>query len=582
MLHSLEKMLRNLDGKSYKMYKQIEGSYEEEWFQLHIDYVQGDPFAAPTRIRWVIPKSFVAFEEEWVGTKARKIAFVDYMTRQLASELVRISGRHSQQSSGKPDSHHGLTKGTGNSGLAMMDTPGQEMLERSSIAILKHHLDIRMTIGLPAAGRRILGLNAIQMLCNQLPLALKKIGASLDHASLQAQLMLADQQEDIRTFLRTNGYIAFVANGSILPRESGISNRPMHASQAVAFQSPASMEIEIPVRHRSAPIAGMGIRRGVTVIAGGGFHGKSTLLRSLERGVYPHIAVDGREFVITDTDAVKIRAEDGRSIERVNIQPFINHLPFGQDTTAFTTENASGSTSQAANIIEALEMGAKAILIDEDTSATNFMIRDQRMQALVHKEREPITPYMDHVRQLYEKQDVSTVIVTGGSGDYLEVSDQVIVMDAYVPQDATLQAREIVQSYPSHRSSDLEHEIDLMTSSRKLDSRSLMIPGSKQKVEAKNQTTIQYGRSWIDLAFLEQLLETSQTRAIAYALLWLQKQRKKNQSVSEAIDAVYTQIEERGLEAISPYYGAHPGDLAMPRRFEIAGALNRYRLLRMQ
>lgn len=71
----------------------------------------------------------------------------------------------------------------------------------------------------------------------------------------------------------------------------------------------------------------MGIPEGVTLIVGGGFHGKSTLLQALERGVYHHIAGDGREMVITRQDAVKVRAEDGRNIEKVNISAFINNLP---------------------------------------------------------------------------------------------------------------------------------------------------------------------------------------------------------------------------------------------------------------
>ena len=101
----------------------------------------------------------------------------------------------------------------------------------------------------------------------------------------------------------------------------------------------------------------MGIRKGITLIVGGGYHGKSTLLKALEAGVYNHIAGDGREFVITDDTAFKLRAEDGRSITGVDISPFIKNLPNKKDTVHFSTEDASGSTSQAANLMEALESG---------------------------------------------------------------------------------------------------------------------------------------------------------------------------------------------------------------------------------
>ena len=153
-----------------------------------------------------------------------------------------------------------------------------------------------------------------------------------------------------------------------------------------------------------------GFPQGITLIVGGGFHGKSTLLNALEAGVYNHKPNDGRELVITDPDVVKIRAEDGRSVSGVDISPFINNLPFGQETTQFSTENASGSTSQAANIMEALECEELLrMLVDEDTAATNFMIRDQRMQQLIAKDKEPITPFIDRVRQLYNEHNVSTI-----------------------------------------------------------------------------------------------------------------------------------------------------------------------------
>ena len=195
-------------------------------------------------------------------------------------------------------------------------------------------------------------------------------------------------------------------------------------------------------------ITGMGIRKGVTLIVGGGYHGKSTLLNALEYGIYNHIPDDGREFVVTNADAVKIRAEDGRSIQSLNIDPFISNLPFDQDTTEFSTANASGSTSQAANILEALEVGASTLLLDEDTLATNFMIRDIRMKTLIAKEKEPITPFVEHVRSLYEEKGISTVIVMGGSGDYFSLADVVIGMIEYSPHDLTSQAHQIVKENP--------------------------------------------------------------------------------------------------------------------------------------
>eukprot|EP00438_Fugacium_kawagutii_P004327 Skav220059 [mRNA] locus=scaffold1709:61262:63212:- [translate_table: standard] len=209
------------------------------------------------------------------------------------------------------------------------------------------------------------------------------------------------------------------------------------------------MEVSITLPH-AGTVTGMGITRGVSVIVGGGFHGKSTLLHALQLGIYNKVPGDGREHVVCEPSAVKIRAEDGRSVKCTDISPFINNLPFGKlavmgtmalwkATTEFSTGDASGSTSQAANIIEALEVGAMSLLVDEaprrqtdDTCATNFMIRDEKMKALVAPDKEPITAFVRKVRPLFEELGVSTILVVGGSGDFFTVADAVIMMDEWL------------------------------------------------------------------------------------------------------------------------------------------------------
>lgn len=181
---------------------------------------------------------------------------------------------------------------------------------------------------------------------------------------------------------------------------------------------------------------------------GGGYHGKSTLLSALERGVYNHIAGDGREYVITDPTAVKLRSEDGRLIREVDISLFINDLPNKKDTHRFSTPDASGSTSQAAGIVESMEAGSQVFLLDEDTSATNFMVRDSFMQSVIHREKEPITPFLERARDLYEKCGISTVLVAGSSGAFFHIADTVIQMDAYRPVDITEKVKGMLEEYP--------------------------------------------------------------------------------------------------------------------------------------
>jgi predicted ABC-class ATPase len=414
---------------------------------------------------------------------------------------------------------------------------------------------------------------------------------SLSHEQAKAFTDCVENQEFIRGQLEKMGLIAFVADGAILPRESGNSQRPLAHKEAVPFQSPDTLRVGFnlpnPVSARSSPgqkITGMGIPQGVTLIVGGGFHGKSTLLQALERGVYPHIPGDGREYVVTCRDAVKIRAEDGRRIEQVDISPFIINLPRGLDTRGFCTDNASGSTSQAANIVEALEMGAQALLLDEDTSATNFMVRDVRMQALVNKAFEPITPFIERVHEIHDRFGVSTVLVMGGCGDYFEVADTVIMMREYLPQEVTGEARQIAKEHATGRRMEsrpcLEWQLSRIPTPDSFDASR----GRKRvKVDAKARDQILYGSHMIDLRGVEQLVDFSQTRAAGLAIhLAASRFMGGERSLKEVLDQVDAHLDANGLDLLDPFHRSerHPGSLARPRKFEIASAINRLRAAR--
>ncbi|WP_054948559.1 ABC-ATPase domain-containing protein [Numidum massiliense] len=569
-MERLRSLLHRLDGKGYKAYKDMQGTYRFPGCTLAIDYVQGDPFATPSRVRVRVPQSRARLQTAWYETAHRRVALEDFIARQLAVVIQR---------------HVPHVGGTGKSGLIAVDAPGQEILPRTAVRVADQFVEARLSVGLPASGRRILGRQAAQMLLEALPLLAEKAlcTAAFDQAQLERRLKLVDNQQAIRAHMREKGWIAFVANGALLPRQSGVSDRPLKGENVVTFQAPPTLEAEIQVPH-GAPLRGMALPAGVHLIVGGGYHGKSTLLKALERGVYDHIEGDGREYVLTDARAVKIRAEDGRRVEKVNISPFINNLPFGQTTERFSTEDASGSTSQAANIVEALESGCRALLIDEDTSATNFMIRDGRMQQLVAKAQEPITPFIDRVRQLLEEQGVSTVLVLGGSGDYFDVADTVIMMDNYLPYDVTAKAREIAQAAGTVRAVERDGAFGQLL--RRAPERSSFDAsrGKKEKVDAKGLHQIVYGRTTVDLTLVEQLVDASQTRAIAQMMRLIAAEADGRTALGHLIDQLYARIAQEGLAAISPYKDkeVHPGDLALPRKFELAAAVNRLRTLRMR
>ncbi len=387
---------------------------------------------------------------------------------------------------------------------------------------------------------------------------------------------LADDQAYIREQLPKMGLCAFVANGSVLPRESGVSQRPMRSS--VPFQSPETMEVTMELPHRGT-IRGMGIRKGITLIAGGGYHGKSTLLKALELGVYNHIAGDGREYVITDDTAVKIRAEDGRSVKKTDISMFVNDLPSGKNTKAFDTEDASGSTSQAANVVEAMESGTKLLLIDEDTSATNFMVRDELMQRVVHRNQEPITPFIERAGYLFETCGISTILVAGSSGAYFHIADCILQMEQYRPKDITALAKKEAEQFPAVSIPEGKPNLPSFERCPERDLNFVREDRIKMKVMGKDQ--IQLNRENLILRGLEQLVDSEQTLAIGWMLIWVQKKAVNGKiTMQQAADKVMELVKKEGLAGLAE--GSYlPVNLAMPRKQEVLAAFNRYRLWKM-
>lgn len=566
-MENLKHILQQIDGKGYKAYKKIENVYQFPAFSLKINHVQGDPFAIPSRISIRVPHSRADFPlSSWAGeinNPVRRIALEDYLARMIKKNIQHIIKGQ---------------RGSGGGGIIAIETNGQKTLLRNAILIKADYIEARLVMGLPADNRHVAGIDAQQMFFDELP---EIIEQSLYYKNLSSQELIeyvhsAEDQDALRHKLKENKLVAFIANGSQLPRQSGICDKPMQAD-IISFQSPVSLERAISLPN-AGKITGMGIPQGITLIVGGGFHGKSTLLNALEHGPYNHIPGDGREKVVSNETAVKIRSEDGRVISKVNISPFIDRLPFARDTHQFSTENASGSTSQAANIIEALQCGSELLLIDEDTSANNFMIRDKRMQALVAQDKEPITPLLYRVRELYQQHGVSAVIVMGGSGDYFDVADTVIMMDEYSVRDVTEQARKLAHKELYQTAGKLAKLPPFeRISSRKPGKKTLDASRDQfpVRITIRESNQILYGEYKIDLSQVEQLIDIGQTRAIGLMIYYYAcHYAHTSGSLSEQLRQLLQEADEQGLDIFSPYT---VGDLALPRLYELSAAINRIR-----
>ena len=562
----LQDKLRKIHRKSYPAYKDLKGSYRFPDYVLHIEHVQGDPFAAPSKLSVELSGEKAGFPDRLFDKTYKKIALQDYLIRAFGKALSTYMFQ---------------AKGSGKSGLMSISRCGQQVLSRTALRLDREKLLVRFEVGFPANGRTINSVELEKILYQYLPDCVRRALCyrNLDADRLEDVVHLAEDQHTIREELVRRGLIAFIANGSILPRENGVSDKPMKG--AVPFRSPRSMEVALTLPHKGN-LTGMGSPRGITLIVGGGYHGKSTLLKALERGVYNHIRGDGREYVITDSTAMKIRAEDGRAVSHVNISPFINHLPNGKDTVDFSTEDASGSTSQAANVVEALDSGAKTLLIDEDTSATNFMVRDTLMQSVIARDKEPITPFIDQARTLYEKKGVSTILVAGSSGAYFSIADHILQMDTYLALDITEKVRQICaccgEAYPVTDAEAAEDSSSWSQQGRILQVGKLERKHDQIKLKQFGKDSFSLGRETVDLKYVEQIVDPEQVTTLSYVMRYVAEQLERNPQarIGQILTSVCHILEKNGPvdpEKIS----RTPGNLAQVRPQEVYACINRYR-----
>lgn len=563
----LRNKLRSIDHKGYPAYKDLKGQYNFGDYVLSIDHVQGDPFASPSRLSVRVEKAKAGFPAAYYDTKAKRITLQDHLTRLFGRQVAGGSFQ---------------AKGSGKSGLLSVSRCGQQVLERTAMRVKDGDLILRFEAGFPANGRTINARELEKMLFDILPDCVRRslYYGKIDKEKLRQAICLCEDQQYIRQCLTERKLCAFIADGSVLPRESGVSERPM--KNGVPFRSPESLRITLDLPNKGA-VSGMGIPQGITLFVGGGYHGKSTILQALQNGVYDHIAGDGRELVITDASAFKLRAEDGRSVTGVDISPFIKNLPNRKDTVHFSTEDASGSTSQAANLMEALESGSSLILIDEDTSATNFMVRDRLMAQVITPGEEPITPFISRVRGMYEDLGVSSVIVAGSSGAFFHMADTIIQMKEYVPIDITQKAKEAAAACEDRGAEDADDARKFPPFNRKrcLGPDMALRKEDRIKMKAMGISEISICKENVELRYLEQLKDQEQSMALAYLLKYAQlKMMDGRKDLRQIGDLLEEQLDGSGLESLFER-GDVSSQLARPRKQEILACINRYRKLKI-
>ncbi len=557
----LAQLCRRIEGRPYPAWRDLLGVWRLGRLRLRVDHIQGDPYAAPSRVRVRLQPGL---SPAICVDDAGRLAAADWLLRRFVSVL-------DQRRDG------GRGAGSGRSGELDVYRPGPEVLRRTAVHVdVDGTVELRMAVGLPARGRRVLGREGHALLVGDLCRAVDALFLDDDsaggdaRAALQRHVDSVRLQRALRDQLDAWGLVAFVADGSVLPRQSGVATGPL--AGAVPVHAPDSLAVVLD--SPAGPVRGLGIPRGITVITGGGFHGKSTLLQALSWGHLDHVPGDGRERVVALPDTVAVRAEDGRAVAGVDVSAFLSRLPGDIDTHGFSTADASGSTSQAAAIVEAAEAGARLLLLDEDSSATNLLVRDARMRALIPRAHEPITPLVERVRQLRDDWGLSLVLVVGGVGDFLSVADRVIgLMDWRVrdlgPDVAALSlpAPAPPGALPPRRQ-------------RRVVGASLR--SGRGRVRSRSRRRVEHDGEEVDLAAITQVIDAAHARSLGHGLRVLgQLVGDELVPMSELLDRFERAQAEQGPELLSPW-DTPVGDQQVLRRQDLAATLNRLRSLRVE
>jgi len=563
-LKELDKCVRSLVGQRCTDFKDIAGSYDFGDFVLTIDYVPDDPARFPVRLSVGVPLERAKFPKNVFNTKSREIAARDFLTRTFGSCAIRYS----------------LSVSGIRGGRIYIDRHGQEILETSAVVVGNSFIEARFMVDLPVVRGKTLGTETLELFMNRIPKVVRMslFFSTVDKDRLTSWLETVEDADNLRDMLKDRALAAFIADGSILSKRVSKKYQKFNEDKYVSFISPEelAMEIELPNRGK---IRGMGIPAGVTLITGGMSHGKSTLIRALELGVYNHIPGDGRELVVTVPDAAGIRTEEGRRIEQVNISPFFPRILPAGDPEHYSTSFASAPVSQAAAIMEALDIGTSLLLIDEDTSAASLMVRDSRMQALVPKSDDPVIPLVDVLPALRDRLNVSSIVIAAGFGDYIDCADTVIVVKDFKLSVITEKAKRIANNLSTDRIS--ESSLRLPRLGIRCPLAQSLEPMKAQQPESqmlRGRGSVQYGDELIDLSRVNQLVSQSQARGISRGIAMVHRLMSGSNSLREAINKVITRIEQVGLDSLS---NRCMGDLAGFRAYELAAAVNRLKNLKI-
>ena len=555
--------IEQVNLKGHGDLQQLLGDYDFSRYVLKILRIEEPVETQLSMLIVRVPQLIAGFPQDLIQTPVGRTALEDLIARKVADEIEKTA---SYDTAGISRRRLYFTR------------PGQKILPRSSLVVTEEYVEARIYFRPPMQDDKIMGSDLKELFFGMLPRIANSalIYCNLHEGEAERCVNSMSDADHIRRLLPTRGWVSFVAEQSHLCRVNHGDTPDMHRTQTLRVDDALAKSLDLP---KAGAVRGFGVPSGLTVILGDAYSGRVELMRAMSAGIYNHVRGDGREQVITVPDAVYLKAEAGRSVRRVDLSAFLRDAG-DENSPVFSSPNADVFASEAAATVEALEAGARALLFDESDSSPEFLARDPRLAGLTPPAEQRITPLSAIARRMVDQLGVSVVVAgTVTVTDFIPVADTVLRIANFKVYDVTKEAKKLVTAVPAP--SAPINVASMVERSRSIVPSSIDPSAGRSDflIEADDIHSLRFGREKIDLSSVEQLADVDQTRTIGRILYYAKtRYMEEVRPIREILDAIDHDLSSEGLETLTRTL---QGDLARPRRYEIAAALNRLPSLRI-
>lgn len=560
-------LLAELDGQPFSEYEQLVGDFDFSRYVIKCTKINLDASGEENSVFSIrIPQTIAEIPEYLFDSPVRRTAMEDLLLRRLSANIEAIA---SFDQNGVARRHIHST------------SPNQKILPRNALQLTKEYIEVYIQITLPIQqmlvdGEPMISIDgeiAQHIFFDDLPEIVSNslLYCNIDVADADLFVNNMEDADRLRQHLGASGQVSFIAEGSLITRISAEDLPDYERLVPIEIDDSLIEEVEVP---HGGTVRGLGIPNGLTLILGESNSGRVDLTDAITQGIYNHIPGDGREHVVTVADAVSIGSEVGRSIQQVDISAFARELPDGGNPTSYSTPSAGSFTSQAASTVEFLEAGARVLIFDEHTSSSTFLSADTRVSPLLGDSTR--NTLAARARRMVDELGIS-MIVAGSSlvAEFIPIADKILKVDDFRVTDITEEAKAL-EIVPSSVVNDNVNLGSMLSRSRWIMPSSIdpSIGREDLVIHAEDADFLQFGRSIVELDGIKQIADADQARAIGFVLYYAKlRYMDEGYPIREILDLVDRDLSNEGLNSLARDLR---GDLARPRRYEVAAALNRF------